>query len=630
MKQTTKRLLSVALCALLLLSLLPVGFPGREALAAPEGLYRLSLVGSGFPGINEWDPADPAGDMTEISNNVYEKIMTFPEDTTISFKVVGNGQWDDRWNFGSADIVLGQETEMICGGGSANMVLTVAGGSEIRFRVDLTGLFIGENATISVENMNPDCGRKNVYAKTDWSQCYVYCWDADGSTLGSQWPGSPMSLNEDGLWEATIFAKAFNVLFNDGISNQTPDLVMPDSAESVYLCASDRWVTYQEAIAEENWGIESLSLVGSGLPGIPEWDDAASLGVMEEIADNIYVKRLEVPGATTMTFRFIGNSGSDSQWEFGGADPVPGQSVVLSRGVNATSMTLSVEAACSVWFSVDLNPMFKGGNPVLTVGLEFPSETSRKLTVVVPDEWVRAYAYTWNPESFGAWPGAELPKNGNTCEIMISQNLAQMVISGELENGTRQQTTDILLESNGKDVTVLVNGETGDYTVVYGTPEPVVYRVVGNADWMGNWDPASDAGLMTEIAPRKFQKCFKNVQPGTYEYKITKNGTWDGAYGDAGDNCVLNVGQVCDVTFTLTISIYGELDSLDVDCAAILSGDMNGDGRLNMGDVAKLYAHIRGRQNLGQEALGNADFTGDGKINMGDTARLYAHIRSNI
>jgi hypothetical protein len=57
---------------------------------------------------------------------------------------------------------------------------------------------------------------------------------------------------------------------------------------------------------------------------------------------------------------------------------------------------------------------------------------------------------------------------------------------------------------------------------------------------------------------------------------------------------------------------------------------MNGDGRLNMGDVAKLYAHIRGSQPLGQEALGNADFTGDGKINMGDTARLYAHIRSNI
>lgn len=630
MKQTTKRLFSMALCAVLLLSLLPVGLLGRQALASPEGLYSLSLVGSGFPGISEWDPTDPAGYMTEISNDVYEKSMTFSEDTTISFKVVGNGQWDDRWNFGSADIVPGQVSEMECGGGSADMVLSLAGGSKAKFIVNMNDLSSGGKATILVEVQGPVNGFKTVYAKADWSQCYVYCWNADGSTLGSQWPGSQMSLNEDGLWEGTVSENAFNVLFNDGAGNQTVDLVMPDSNERVYLCASDRWVTYQEAIADGNWGIESLTLVGSGLPGIPEWDDTASFGVMEEISDNLYVKQLEVPGATTMTFRFIGNIGSDSQWEFGGADPVPGQSVALNRGVNATNMTLSVEAACSVWFSVDLNPMFKGGNPVLTVGQEFSSEASRKLTVVVPDEWVRVHAYTWNPDTLGGWPGAELMKNGNTCETMISQDLVNLVISGELENGLRQQTTDILLESNGKDVTVLVNGETGDYTVVYGTPEQAVYRVVGDADWMGSWDPASDAGLMTEIAPRKFQKCFKNVQPGTYEYKITKNGTWDGAYGDAGDNCVLNVGQVCDVTFTLTISIYGELDSLDVDCAAILAGDMNGDGRLNMGDVAKLYAHIRGSQTLGQEALGNADFTGDGKINMGDTARLYAHIRSNI
>lgn len=852
MKQTTKRLLSTALCAVLLLSLLPVGLLGRQVLASPEGLYSLSLVGSGFPGINEWDPADKGGEMTEVSESLYEKTMTFPEDTTISFKVVGNRQWDDRWNFGSADIVLGQETEMICGGGSSNMVLTVAGGSEIRFRVDMTGLYSGGNATILVEELHPVTGFKTVYAKADWSQCFVYCWNADGSTLGSQWPGSQMSLNEDGLWEGTVSDKAFNVLFNDGVGNQTPDLVMPDSNERVYLHASNRWVSYEEATGITNWGIESLSIVGSGLPGLGQWD--YSDGLMNEIADNVYVKSFEVPEATTLTFLFVGNSESENRWVFGGASAALGQTVSLKRGVNAANMDLTLHDPCTLRFIVDLNPMFKGGDPTVLVENALSSDTerkvtviapdtwddvyaytwdpeafgswpgkemekteggyqltisdtlanlvfstdlqnsewqttsdirlepsggdavvtiyedmsveieyehpverwdleslalageclpgiaewdpadpagdmyqladytyektlactagtamafkivgndrwddkwsfggdgtavepeklytltqgsvaqnlkltvsedctlrlivdlselryggnatlwvekvqtydptpSRKLTVIVPDEWVCVHAYTWNPDTFGGWPGAELLKNGNTCETMISQDLVNLVISGELENGIRQQTTDILLESNGKDVTVLVNGDTGDYTVVYGENAPAVYRVVGNADWMGNWDPASDAGLMTEIAPRKFQKCFKNVQPGTYEYKITKNGTWDGAYGDAGDNCALNVGQVCDVTFTLTISIYGELDSLDVDCAAILAGDMNGDGRLNMGDVAKLYAHIRGSQTLGQEALGNADFTGDGKINMGDTARLYAHIRSNI
>ena len=855
MKQTTKRLLSIALCALLLLSLLPLGFLGRQALASPDGLHRLSLVGSGFPGIEEWNPAAPEGEMTEVSNNVYEKLMTFPEDTTICFKVVGNGCWDDNWNFGSVGLVPGELTEMECGGSSQDMVLSVAGGSRVKFTVDLNGLSIGHKATILVKVQGPVDGFKTVYAKADWSQCYVYCWNADGSALAGNWPGTQMFLNEDGLWEGKVTAKASNLLFNNGEGgegNQTTDLTMPHGNEIVYLYASDCWVTYQEAVGAGNWGIESLSMVGSCLPGLSDWDDTSLSCLMEERSENIYVRYLEMQEATTLTFRFAGNSGADDQWDFGGANVVLGQAVALSRGVYATDMILSVDGPCALWFVVDLNPMFKGGSPTLQVekdllfgrrltvippdtwdnvyaytwdpealgnypgkamkktddgyqlfisaeltnlvlsttlpngtrvnsadirlipsnkdvvlriredllvepdygqptepwdleslalagqglpdialwdpadpagdmhqlgtytyekyltcaagtAMEFkiagndrwqdqwnfggngaavevgrlytltkgpesqnltmtvsedctlrlvvdlsevryggnatllvekilPSEPAptRKLTVVVPDDWTRAYAYTWGPDTFGSWPGTELPKNGNTCQIMIPQELVNLVISGELSTGLRQQSHDIQLQTNGEDVTVRVNGATGDYTVVYGQQPSVTYRVVGNTSWMGNWDAASDAGLMTEIEPRKFQKCFKNVQPGIYEYQITKNGTWDGAYGDAGDNCILNVGQTCDVTFTLTISIYGELDSLDVDCVAILAGDMNGDGRRNMGDVAKLYAHIRGSQPLGQEALGNADFTGDGKINMGDTAGLYAHIRRNI
>ena len=59
-----------------------------------------------------------------------------------------------------------------------------------------------------------------------------------------------------------------------------------------------------------------------------------------------------------------------------------------------------------------------------------------------------------------------------------------------------------------------------------------------------------------------------------------------------------------------------------------IMGDVTGDGRLNMGDVAKLYAHIRNTALLtDQTALDCADFTADGKINIGDTARIYAYIR---
>lgn len=59
-----------------------------------------------------------------------------------------------------------------------------------------------------------------------------------------------------------------------------------------------------------------------------------------------------------------------------------------------------------------------------------------------------------------------------------------------------------------------------------------------------------------------------------------------------------------------------------------LIGDITGEGKVNMGDVAKLYAHIKGTSILTEETgLNRCDITGEGKVNMGDVAKLYAHIK---
>ncbi len=57
-------------------------------------------------------------------------------------------------------------------------------------------------------------------------------------------------------------------------------------------------------------------------------------------------------------------------------------------------------------------------------------------------------------------------------------------------------------------------------------------------------------------------------------------------------------------------------------------GDANGDGKINIGDVARIYAHVRGASVLTDYALQCADYTADGSVNVGDTAKLYAFIRS--
>lgn len=58
------------------------------------------------------------------------------------------------------------------------------------------------------------------------------------------------------------------------------------------------------------------------------------------------------------------------------------------------------------------------------------------------------------------------------------------------------------------------------------------------------------------------------------------------------------------------------------------SGDITGDGKVNMADVAKLYAHITGKKILTAEnGFDRCDITGEGNVNMADVAKLYAHIR---
>ena len=58
-----------------------------------------------------------------------------------------------------------------------------------------------------------------------------------------------------------------------------------------------------------------------------------------------------------------------------------------------------------------------------------------------------------------------------------------------------------------------------------------------------------------------------------------------------------------------------------------LLGDVSGDGKVNMGDVAKAYAHTRGTAPLTNgDALTLLDTNGDDKINLGDVSRILAHI----
>ena len=58
-----------------------------------------------------------------------------------------------------------------------------------------------------------------------------------------------------------------------------------------------------------------------------------------------------------------------------------------------------------------------------------------------------------------------------------------------------------------------------------------------------------------------------------------------------------------------------------------LLGDVDGNGKVNIGDVAKVNAHVKGASLLTDPYWLECANVNGGKLNIGDSASLYAHIR---
>lgn len=65
----------------------------------------------------------------------------------------------------------------------------------------------------------------------------------------------------------------------------------------------------------------------------------------------------------------------------------------------------------------------------------------------------------------------------------------------------------------------------------------------------------------------------------------------------------------------------------DGDVAPYTMGDVNGDGYINVADVACTAAHIKGIKAVSKYGAGAADLNGDGVLNVKDISMLAAHIK---
>ena len=110
--------------------------------------------------------------------------------------------------------------------------------------------------------------------------------------------------------------------------------------------------------------------------------------------------------------------------------------------------------------------------------------------------------------------------------------------------------------------------------------------------------------VTTTVSGKTGTYSFANVAPGTYTLVVTKANHVTGEY-------------------TVTV---GSTD-LTQDVKICMLGDVDGNGKINVGDISKLLAHVRGTTLITDEYLLTCANVNGGKLNMGDISTIYAHLK---
>ena len=77
-----------------------------------------------------------------------------------------------------------------------------------------------------------------------------------------------------------------------------------------------------------------------------------------------------------------------------------------------------------------------------------------------------------------------------------------------------------------------------------------------------------------------------------------------------------------------TYSYNTKTSDIYIDAALYPYGDVSQDGKVNVGDVARIYGWVKSSEVPNDDyTFECADVSGDGRLNIGDVAKVYSHIR---
>ena len=244
----------------------------------------------------------------------------------------------------------------------------------------------------------------------------------------------------------------------------------------------------------------------------------------------------------------------------------------------------------------------------------------RKLTARIPYNRHSAIINEFEPGVLEEHTIAWLAERNGLFYTFIRDTTEEVQIACIGNGGAYWESDPIKLEPNGKDVSV----DLSSYEAVVLNRENALSRKItvippstwcsvevcneafasypGTALYQGDYGYVTDIPVyLTEIGLSGRLANGNRKSAGTIRLE------------DNGLNATITIAE--DGSYTV---LYGVM------------GDLTGDSKLNIGDAARLYAHLRGSTILtDSDVLLRADITGDGNLNMGDVAKLYSMIRNS-
>ena len=269
-----------------------------------------------------------------------------------------------------------------------------------------------------------------------WEEVYAYTWTGEGNDKVEQlggWPGEKMTKDEmTGIYSISfdVIGKPANIIFNNGLEGeakqQTTDLYFVDGKKYVYIVSSeDAPLTVTQAVEAIDAGIDESAQVY--VQGIVSQVDSYNNGAI--------TYWISTDGTTANQFEVYKGKGLGGA-SFNSKDDIEvGANVIISGNITKYGNTYE----------------FNTGSQLVTYEAPaLPYDGNSSATYVNDSNWEEVYAYTFDPELNGAWPGTKLSKKENQIsgydayEYSIGGNTAptKIVFNNGLEGEAKQQTTN--------------------------------------------------------------------------------------------------------------------------------------------------------------------------------------------